>query len=64
MTTAVETMAPLLRQEAQELVDKGWFKDMNTLIEEAVRRYLETHSAELMDRFVMDDIAWGLKGHD
>jgi hypothetical protein len=30
------------------------------LIAEALRRFLDTHRAELMERFIREDVEWGL----
>jgi len=62
MTVVVDNLSPQIQAGMQQLVQQGWFRDIPALLEEAVRRYLETHSAELMDRFVAEDIAWGLRG--
>ena len=58
------TAAPELRRVADELVARGWFKDTTELVDEAVRRFLETHTASLLDQFMKDDIEWGLRGND
>lgn len=53
-----------LYQALQDLVRQGWFASDGELVREAVRRYLESHSADLMERFVREDIEWGLRGRD
>jgi Arc/MetJ-type ribon-helix-helix transcriptional regulator len=53
-----------LLDEAKVLVTQGWFEDLDSVLQEALRRYLETHRAELLDRFVREDVAWGLGGKD
>lgn len=35
---------------------------MDTLIADAVRRYIETHRPELMERYLWQDVEWGLYG--
>jgi hypothetical protein len=30
----------------------------------AVRRFLETHRPELMERYIWEDVEWGLHGED
>ncbi len=53
-----------LYQAIQNLVREGWFPSDGELVREAVRRYIESHSADLMERFVREDIEWGLRGRD
>jgi hypothetical protein len=48
----------------EALVRAGWFHDVNDLMMEAVRRFLDTHRPELMARFVREDIEWGLRGDE
>lgn len=51
-------------QDIQHLVTNGQFKNMDALIEEAVHRYLDSHTDELVEQFVQEDIQWGLYGND
>jgi Arc/MetJ-type ribon-helix-helix transcriptional regulator len=53
-----------LLDEAKALVEEGWFQDLDSVLQEALRRYLDAHRPELLDRFVREDIAWGLGGKD
>ena len=53
-----------LLDEANTLVRQGWFEDLDSVLQEALRRYLEAHRSELLDRFVREDVAWGLGGKD
>jgi Arc/MetJ-type ribon-helix-helix transcriptional regulator len=64
-TTTVKAEIParmLLEMEA--LVKAGWFRDMNDLFLEALRRYLETHRPELIERFIREDVEWGMHGRE
>jgi len=59
----VETTISLpvgLARQVQEQIRAGWFQDVNSLVIEALRRYLETHHDELMERFIREDVKWGL----
>ncbi len=51
-----------LLDEAKALVKEGPFQDLESVLQEALRRYLDAHRSELLDRFVREDIAWGLGG--
>ena len=53
-----------LLSRAQAFVDEGWVGDFDELLAEALRRYLESHSADLTEKFVRDDVEWGLHGDD
>ena len=53
-----------LLDEANALVKQGWFEDLDSVLQEALRRYLDAHRSELLDRFVREDVAWGLGGKD
>ena len=62
---SVEARLPeRLLDEAKALVKEGWFQDLDSVLQEALRRYLDAHRSELLDRFVREDIAWGLGGKD
>ena len=53
-----------LYRQAMTLVKEGWFRDEKEVFSEAIRRFLDTHRPELMERFIREDIEWGLHGHD
>lgn len=53
-----------LYREARALIEEGWFRDEGDLVREALRRFLETHRPELMERFIREDVEWGLRGRD
>jgi hypothetical protein len=57
----VQTQLPDdLVSQAQALIDKGWASDFDDLLADALRRYLESHSVELTESFIRQDVAWGL----
>jgi len=51
-------------EEAREFVRAGWATDFNQLIADALRRYLESHSADLVEAFVREDVRWRIHGGD
>ena len=53
-----------LYKRAEALVREGWFLDEREVFSEAIRRFLDTHQSELMEKFVRDDVEWGLQGND
>jgi Arc/MetJ-type ribon-helix-helix transcriptional regulator len=59
----IQTDVPVrLLTEMQLLVEEGWFRDLDDLMLDALRRFVESHRAELMERFLREDVEWGLYG--
>ncbi|NEQ65824.1 MAG: CopG family transcriptional regulator [Symploca sp. SIO2D2] len=60
-TASLQTEIPIsLITQAQKLVDAGWFRDLDEIVLDAMRRFLASHREELMEDFVRQDIEWGL----
>ena len=57
-------LPPELTARAQTYVKEGWATDFNELLADALRRFLESHSARVTESFVMDDVKWGLHGRE
>jgi len=53
-----------LFNRAKALVREGWFLDEQDVFSEAIRRFLDTHHSELMEKFVRGDVEWGLRGNE
>ena len=53
-----------LTARACSYVEEGWAADFNELLAEALRRFLESHTARVTESFVMSDVQWGLHGKD
>jgi Arc/MetJ-type ribon-helix-helix transcriptional regulator len=53
-----------LWQQAQTLVQQGWASNLQELVNEALRRYLESHQDVLTESYIQDDVKWGLHGED
>ena len=61
----IQTEVPeQLYKKAQVLVKEGWFRDEKEIFSEAIRRFLDTHRPDLMEKFIRDDVEWGLHGQD
>jgi len=61
----IQTEVPeQLYKKAMVLVKEGWYRDEKDIFYEAIRRFLDTHRLELMEKFIRDDMEWGLHGHD
>jgi Arc/MetJ-type ribon-helix-helix transcriptional regulator len=64
-TATIQTEIPVrLYDEMQLLVKAGWFRDLDEVMLDALRRFLDSHRNELMERFVREDVEWGLRGHE
>ena len=64
-TTVIQTELPInLVTQAQKLVDAGWFRDIDDLFLDALRRFLESHRENLLEEFIRQDVEWGLAGFD
>lgn len=57
-------LPPQLAKQVQSYIQAGWFSDLNALVIEALRRYLEAHQVELEEQFMLEDVEWGLRGND
>lgn len=53
-----------LMAEIQSLVDAGWFGSLDDVVLDALRRFVDSHRAELMEAFLQEDVSWGLHGRD
>ena len=64
-TQRIETEVPAqLFAEMQSLVESGWFRSVDEVVLDAVRRFLDAHREELMEAFLREDVEWGLRGRD
>lgn len=65
MSNVIHTEIPeqLLRQ-AQRMVERGWAQNVESLVAESLRRYLESHPEELTEQFIREDVMWGLRGSE
>jgi len=64
MKTLQAELPDKLYEQLKLLVKAGWFNDEKSVITEALRRFFETHKPELMEKFIREDIEWGLRGKD
>ena len=53
-----------LWQQAQTLVAQGWASSVQELVNESLRRYLESHQDTLAEQFIQEAVVWGLHGKD
>ena len=62
MKTVQMELPERLYKNAVVLVKDGWFRDEKEVFSEAIRRFLDSHRPELMEKFILDDVEWGLHG--
>ena len=55
MTTLQAQIPDQLLKQAQYLVNQGWVTNMDELITEAMRRYLESHREAVAEQFIRED---------
>ena len=53
-----------LAAQAREFVAEGCAADLDDLLAEALRRFLESHASESTDAFMKEDVQWGLHGDE
>jgi Arc/MetJ-type ribon-helix-helix transcriptional regulator len=53
-----------LWQQAQSMVKQGWINNMDSLIVESMRRYIESHQPTTHDDLIREGIDWSLRGND
>ena len=65
MTVSIQAEIPdLLLAQARLLVREGWAGKLDDILADALRRYLDSHRAELAESFLREDLEWGLHGDD
>jgi Arc/MetJ-type ribon-helix-helix transcriptional regulator len=64
MTTVATQVPARLLSQVHSLVEEGWFQDVNDVMIDALRRFLEAHRPELMESYIWQDVEWGLRGTD
>jgi Arc/MetJ-type ribon-helix-helix transcriptional regulator len=62
-TATLEAEVPSqLLGEMQALVTAGWFRDVDEIVLDALRRFVESHRGDLMEQVIREDVEWGLHG--
>ena len=64
MKTIQAEVPEQLYEKAAALVKQGWFRDEKDIFSEAIRRFLDAHQPDLMEKFIHEDVDWGLHGHE
>jgi len=64
MKTIQAEVPEQLYNRAINLVKEGWFRDEEDIFYEAIRRFLDVHQPSLMEKFIREDVKWGLHGDE
>ena len=65
MTSTIHAEVPdQLWQQAKTLVQQGWAGNVQEIVVESLRRYLESHQNVLTETFIQEDVEWRLHGED
>ena len=64
MTTLHAEVPQQLWQQAQNMVERGWANNLDSVVAESLRRYLESHQESMTEQCIREDVEWGLHGHD
>ncbi|NLX20430.1 MAG: CopG family transcriptional regulator [Phycisphaerae bacterium] len=64
MKTLSITVPDALADRLEQFVRDGWVADSEQAVVEALRRFLDSHRPELIERQVLEDLDWGLHGRD
>jgi Arc/MetJ-type ribon-helix-helix transcriptional regulator len=62
MKTIQAKIPDQLYRQMDILVKKGWFRSREDIIDEALRRFLDSHRPEMLEKLIRDDTDWGLHG--
>lgn len=64
-TQTINTQIPkALIEHMNLLVKEGWYLNIDSIIIDALRHYIDSHQPELMEQFIREDVEWGLNGKD
>ncbi|MCK4541065.1 MAG: hypothetical protein KAU17_02405 [Spirochaetales bacterium] len=65
MNTEFQARIPKqLSKQMQLLVNEGWFSNMDEILSDALRRFLDSHKPEIMEQFIQEDVEWGFRGNE
>lgn len=62
MKTIEAEISDDLDQAIEALVARGWYANRDQVLVEALRRFFEAHQPDVMERFIRQDVEWGLRG--
>jgi hypothetical protein len=64
-TTTIKANIPTrMISEIEAMVEAGWAKDVEQVFIDALHHYLDAHRPDLTERFIREDLEWGLHGNE
>jgi len=61
METVPTKLTKRLVDEANEIINEGWYANKSELIRDAVRNLIRKIKAERLEAAIKEDVKWGLK---
>ena len=62
MKTVRADVPDQLWRQANTMIERGWVDNLDTLIADSLRRYIESHQEAMTEQFIREDVEWGLRG--
>lgn len=53
-----------LLNEIQSLVEAGWFRSVDEVVIDALRKFIDSHRSDFTQELIREDVEWGLRGTD
>lgn len=61
----LQTQIPVkFLEQLNRLVEQGWYNSTDEVVLDALRHLLDYHRNDLAERYIREDVEWGLKGRD
>jgi Arc/MetJ-type ribon-helix-helix transcriptional regulator len=51
-----------LYHQMETLIQEGWFRDAEEIVNLALRKFLHSHRPGLMAKHLREDVEWGMRG--
>ncbi len=45
-----------------DLIKEGWFPSREYIIEKALKKFLNSNRPELLEKAILEDVEWGMRG--
>jgi Arc/MetJ-type ribon-helix-helix transcriptional regulator len=61
MKTVRTKISDKLYRQMETLIKQGWFPNQQAVFELALRKFLNSHRSEVMEKYLREDVEWGLR---
>lgn len=48
--------------ELDERISEGWFPSRDLVVEKALKKFLNSHRPEIMEKHILEDVEWAFGG--